>query len=208
MNLLTVGVLLALSAQPANAQSYGTYGCTGDCTTPNDLTVNKQVYNPITKVYVENLGPTDTTFAAGETVEFKLKVTNGSGETMDVTLEDTLPPHMIWLGGDGNYDANTNKVTVKLGQMTAGSTIEVKVLAKVKDIKDLPAGKSVFCEINTAKVTSPARPAGDDDTAQACIATDILAAKTLPTAGFNDIAMVVPFAATALAGLTLIRKRK
>lgn len=198
---------LAFTAQPANASGYGSYGCTGDCTTPNDLTINKQVYDPIKKVYVENLGPTDANFTAGTEVQYKLKVTNGSGETMNVTVEDTLPQYMSWIGGDGTYNKGSNKVTMKIDNMIAGTSTELVVLAKVADAKDLPA-KSEFCVTNTAKATSPARPNGDDDTAQACIATNVLGVTRLPTAGFTDMAMLVPFAITGIAGLALIKRKK
>lgn len=205
-SLATIAVL-ALTAQPAKAEGYGAYGCTGDCTTPNDLTVNKQVFDPIKKIFVENLGPTNTSFGAGDTVEYKLKVTNGSGETMNVTVEDSLPQYMTWLGGNGTYDINSNKVTIKIDNMAAGTTAELNVLAKVAGSKDLPAGKNQFCVTNTARVTSPARPTGDDDTAQMCISTDILGVTKLPTAGFNDLAMLLPFAGLGLSGLFLMKKR-
>ena len=204
---LAIIAVLALPTQLAKATGLGSYGCTGDCTTPNDLTINKQVYDPIKKVYVENLGPTDTTFAAGDLVQYKLKVTNGSGETMSVTVEDVLPAYMTWLGGDGTYDKASNKVTMKLDYMIAGTSQELTILAKVADGKDLPA-KSEFCVTNTAKAFSSARPNGDDDTSQACIGTNVLGVTRLPAAGFNDLTMLIPFAITGLTGLALIKRRK
>lgn len=198
-----VALLFALSS-PIYAQSYGSYG-TGNGTEPNDLTINKTVYNPLTKSYVENLSITDATFSSGDVISYKLEITNGSGETMNpVTVVDTLPAHTTYYGGDGVYDSNSKTVKITYDNVIAGDKRTAVVAVKVNAIDTLP--KTAFCVTNTVKVTSPTRHNGDDDSAQACIRTDILGASRLPTAGFNDLAMVLPFASLGMIGLYLTRK--
>jgi hypothetical protein len=61
--------LSSVIAPLAHADSYGSYGG-GE--TPTDLVINKEVKNPVSNVYVENLGSTDPTFSPGATVSFLL----------------------------------------------------------------------------------------------------------------------------------------
>ncbi len=190
---------------------FATYGCGGqygstDCPTPQDLSVNKQVYNPIKKVYVENLGVTDATFAPGDVVEYKLVVKNASGETFaKVTVTDTLPPYLNFEAGPGTYNASDKTLTFTEENMIAGESRTVTILTKVMAKSSLPASPSTFCVTNQVKVSSTGR--NDSDTAQTCISTAVLGTTTLPIAGFEDLWLILPFAGVGLSGLALLKKR-
>lgn len=183
---------------------YGTTVCQ-----PHNLLVNKQVKNPTTGVFVENLGTTDAVFSPGSDVSYRLIIKNESGETFSpVTVKDTLPEFTTFIAGPGTFDKTTRVLTFTLENLIAGETRTVEILARVLDKSAFRAGKSFFCVTNYVHVSAPARPDGDDDSAQACIQTEVLGAKTLPVAGFNDMVLFLPFMGVGLSGIALMLKKK
>jgi uncharacterized repeat protein (TIGR01451 family) len=197
--------LSSVFARNAIADSYGSYGGGG---TPTDLTINKVVKNPISNVYVENLGSTDPTFSPGSTVTFRLIIANGSGETMNpVTVTDQLPDYLSFVSA--NVPSSTNKggnsVTFTLDNMIAGETRTIEVSVKVAEKSSFPVNRSMFCVSNYSKVTAPARPNGDDDTAELCITTG---PGNLPVAGANDVVALIPFLSLGGIGIALLKKQK
>jgi uncharacterized repeat protein (TIGR01451 family) len=196
--------LSSVFARNAIADSYGSYGGGG---TPTDLTINKVVKNPISNVYVENLGSTDPTFSPGSTVTFRLVIKNGSGETMNpVTVTDQLPDYLSFVSA--NVPSSTNKggnsVTFTLDNMIAGESRTIEVSVKVADKSSFLENRSMFCVSNYSKVTAPARPNGDDDTAELCITTG---PGNLPVAGVNDLYTLIPFLTLGGVGTLLLKKR-
>jgi len=199
-----ISSFIALTSLPkAYADSYGNYGG-GE--TPTDLVINKEVKNPISNVYVENLGSTDPTFSPDATVSFRLIIKNGSGETMNpVTVIDQLPSYLSFVSASvpSSYDKNLNKVTFTLANMIAGESRTIDLTVKVAPRSAFQPNRSLFCVTNYSKVTSPARPNGDDDTAELCLAT---APGNLPVAGVNDIFAILPFLTMGGIGLALLKK--
>lgn len=180
------------------------YGGTTTCQ-PSDLTVNKQVKNPTSGVFVENLTTTDPTFTPGSDVTFKLTIKNASGETFDpVTVKDTLPPYLEFVAGPGTYNKDTKVLEFKLEKMIAGESRTVEILARVVDASGFPTGKSLFCVTNVAEVSALNRR--DSDSAQACLQNGDVA-RILPVAGYSDLMLLLPFAGVGLGGLALLRKR-
>ena len=105
------------------------YGGTTTCS-PSDLTINKQVFNPITKTYVENLTTTDPTYAPTAEVTYRLTVHNGSGETFQANVKDTLPPYLSFVAGPGTYNKDTRVLEFRLENLIAGETRTIEILAK------------------------------------------------------------------------------
>jgi uncharacterized repeat protein (TIGR01451 family) len=211
--LITASLPFIALAHPVFAdmcnESYGTTTCQA-----TDLTVNKQVAKPIasgsaSQVFVENLTASDAV-APGQEVTFKLTVKNASGQTFNpVSVTDVLPAHLTFVAGPGTYDQPGKPggtLRFNLDNMIAGETRTVEILTKVVDAKALPKGPSTFCEDNTANVSALNR--NDQDKAQVCIGTQVLGATTLPIAGFNDLALLVPFMGLGLGGLSLIKLGK
>lgn len=198
----------ALPARSVFASDYGSYGSYNG-PAPTDLTINKEVKNPVSNIYVENLGSKDPTFSPGSTVSFRLTVKNGSGETMDVTLKDVLPTYLSYVSASvpATYDQGTKTVAMFLKEMISGETRTIELTAKVADVSKFPAGRSFFCVTNDSKVTSQQRPEGDEDKADLCITTSVGGAQYLPVAGFEDLLAVVPFIGLGGIGLLLWKKK-
>jgi len=199
----------AIVAQPVYADcTTGAYGTT--CDQPIDLTIDKEVKNPITNVYVENLGSTDPTFSPDSIVSFKLIVKNTSGETFSsVKIVDQFPDYLTYTGSTvkGDYDAGQRRLVMTLDRLAAGETREIEVTARVAD-KSAFATNDFFCASNYATVTSVERPNGDNNTAEFCMTARVNGATTLPIAGFNDLFTMIPFITLGGMGIALLKKNK
>lgn len=198
-----------LLASPVFAQSCTTqYGGTTTCV-PTDVTINKQVRDPINmNLFRENITAGDTAYAPGSEVEYKLTVRNGSNQTFTTaTVRDVLPDQLDFVAGSGTYNTSTRTLTFTITNFTPGATVTERILARVKDASTfLPTNQSLFCNIaNRADVTAGDRT--DNDQASLCVQTKILGATTLPVAGFDDLLIILPFIGTALGGLALLKKK-
>lgn len=202
-SLASIAAGLALAATPVFAQSCttqygGQYGNTTTCM-PADLTINKQVQNPVTGTFVENLTASDPIFALGQNVLFQLTITNASGQTFDpVTVKDVLPSDLTFVSGPGSYDSGNHTLTFTLSNLIAGETRTVQVMARVAWLD-----KSTVCVNNYAEARDDAVGRFDSDTTQLCLGSNVLGATTLPVAGFNDLALLLPFAGVALSGVAM-----
>ncbi len=192
---------LAGVAAPVRAETCTTqYGGTTTCV-PADLTINKEVRNPATNIFVENLGVSDTLFVKDNEVLYKLTVKNTGSETLNpITVHDIFPPYLTFMSGPGTYDSDTRTLTFELDNVVAGESRSVEILAKVVE---LPSDKDVVCVVNHADAAAGGRY--DEDTAQICLGANVLGA-TLPVAGFNDLTVIVPFLAVGLGGLVLLKR--
>jgi len=207
VSLISAIAGLAFMASPVFAQTCttqygGQYGTTQTCM-PADLTINKQVQNPVTGNFVENLSASDPTYTAGSNVLFQLIIKNSSGQTFDpVTVKDILPPYLTFVSGPGTYDAGTRTLTFTMNNLIAGETRTAQIMAKVGALD-----KSMVCVNNYAEARDDAVGRFDSDNAQLCLGSNVLGATTLPVAGFNDYLLLLPFAGVGLIGFALLKKR-
>lgn len=180
------------------------YGGTTTCTTTS-LTINKQVQNPSTNVFVKNLGSSDAAFSVGQNVFFKLIITNNGTQALGtITIKDVFPNELTFVGGPGTYDAGSNTLTFTESNVSAGESRTEQVLAKVND--KVNKSRSMTCIVNTS-IVSAENVSSTQDTAQLCIQTNVLGATTLPVAGFNRYALILPFGLLGLVGLGFLTKR-
>ena len=123
-----------------------------------------------------------------------------------VTVTDQLPDYLSFVSA--NIPSSTtkggNSVVFTLDNMIAGETRTIDLTVKVATKSAFPAGRSLFCVSNYSKVTAPARPNGDDDTAELCITTG---PGTLPVAGVNDLFAMIPFLSLGGVGFALLKKK-
>ena len=91
MNLKTFLFATASTAplSPKTFAQYGTY------TLLNQLTVDKQVRNPVTGIYVDNLGLNDAHYFAENAVFFRITVQNTGNTVLSrITATDYLPAYL------------------------------------------------------------------------------------------------------------------
>ena len=201
---------LAFLARPVSADMcFQDYNGSQNCKS-SDLIINKQVKNPITNIFVENLTTNDPTFAPGSEIDYRLIITNNSGETFNPHVKDTLPPYVTgFIGGAPgtfSFDTSTHILTFDMQNLIAGETRAYDLRFRIADVSQFPTGKSLFCVTNMAEAFALNR--SDKDTAQACLQNgQVSGVTTLPVAGFNDFALLLPFAGVALGGIALLKKK-
>lgn len=199
---------------------YGGYG--KDCPNPGVVSINKLVLDPNSddvamkggsqsaELFVENLGPTDNKYAAGESAAFKLIVTNTGTKTLtDVLVRDLFPQYVTFVSGQGTFDQNTFSVVID--RLEPGQSKEIIIRAKIVDANQLP--NTISCVINQAHAIAEGKTAQDN--AQFCIENPQKATKggqtvyptpkatTTPPTGAGAALILIP---GAVAGL-LLRKR-
>ena len=146
--LLPVGNVFAdVSCQPI-------YGGGQTCITTGAISVSKKVQNPQTGQFVDNLSSNDPHFGPGDTITFKIFLTNTGGSTIAQTkVIDTLPSFVSFVSGPGTFDPNTRNLTFTVDNLNTGETRDVGTIqVQVIDAKGLPDG--VTCEPNSASATT------------------------------------------------------
>lgn len=212
--ILSTFILSFAMAGAVRAECTTPYGGSTTCV-PLDLTINKQVQDPVTGDYVENV--TTAKFSQGDNVNFKLIVSNTSGQTLTaVKITDRMPDNLEILDVQANWTnaTNSNKeyiisddkksVEFLINDLSSGQTMDMYIMAKL--VGAYPTGDT-FCRDNWANVTSTERPQGDTNFARLCVAQKVAGAAKLPVAGVEDLVMVLPFITTGLGGIALLKKR-
>lgn len=181
---------------------YGTitpYGTSEVCVKSGELQINKEVFNPNTKVnkFVDNVpqdGDQSYRFAPGEEVKFKLTIKNiGDNTLAKVQVEDRLPSFLEPVSGAFSFEITDLKVD---------QSVEREIVARVVPIDKL--SNPVACDVNTAEVKSDDKH--DNDTARICV--EKKAAAQLPKAGATDTFAVLSISSLlGYLGLRAIRIR-
>mgnify|MGYP001570460936 CR=1 FL=1 len=168
----------------------GTYGAGTLCTRTGELQINKEVFNPNSKVnkFVDNITlenpDTRFAFAPGEEVKFRLKIKNTGDNVLNkVTVADTLPSFLEQADGQFTFD---------ITDLQPGQTVERELKARVVAVNKLANDKTMFCDVNRAEAVSGSM--SDRDTSNVC--AEKKAPGELPKAGATDT-----FAVLASSGL-------
>lgn len=222
--LVAFGMVLLFAHRASAKECQSVYGGGQVCET-GDLTLNKKVYNPATKSYVDNIESNVKSnndayiFKPGEEVKFSLTIKNISDIKVDNARInddfDKLDEYLDFVSSDdnqGDYRQGETDWKVKFdkfGSMDKDSEKTVYFTARVKAADKLPVG--VTCLTNIAHAYSHDDVTSDTDSAEFCIGTDsgkIVTVKT-PDTGIN-IASILGLEAAALTavGVTALRKAK
>lgn len=183
------------------------YGSTVQCP-PNHIVINKKVrqaQNAYT--FVENITSSDAAYSAGSEVEYDIAVTNTSNVNFPiVTVIDVFPASVTFMSGPGRFETSSNKLTYEISDLKAGTTVHNRVLVRVKDASYF--ANDLTCDlINTVTATGPGGQS-DQDTASMCVQTKVMGVTTLPVAGFEDYAYMLPFLALAVIGFGILASQK
>lgn len=173
------------------------YGGGQNCVRTGELQIDKEILDPDSNSYVDNLGVESHRFGTAEEVTFKLKVKNVGDDTLrNVKVTDNLPGYLFFVGGSSD--------SYSIDELSPDETVEILVYAQVKAESQLPSDKSLICILNTAE--AKADDEHDVDTVQLCLGSKVLGVSTLPKTGMGSvIPLTVFFLLTGLIGLILIR---
>lgn len=177
ISFLSIVFLLTAKSALAAVRCETQYGGSEVCVKTGQLQIDKEVWNPDTENFVDNLGLSDHKFLPGDEIVFKLKIKNVGDETFSkVEVRDYLPELIYLTNGDISFDIN---------DLHAGDTVETEIKTKVVDASQFPNNKTTVCEVNTAETWSGDER--DKDTAQVCLTTNVLGVSILPKTGPAEI---------------------
>lgn len=141
------------------------YGGGQTCVTIGNIAVNKQVLNPQTNQFVDNLGVNDPKFSANQTVTFKIIVTNTGGTTIGtVNATDVFPQFVNFVSGPGSFNQSNRTLSFSVGSLNPGESREFTLAGRIAT-SGLPSG--VACVVNQINVTGDSMQASD--VSQLCI---------------------------------------
>lgn len=166
-------LIFAINASAAG-ECVPIYGGGVSCPQEGRIIVNKTVKNPQTGAFVDNLNINDPKFSAGQTVNFKITVTNtGDKVVSDINAQDIFPQFV-------NPDKPAG-LNFRIDRLNPGESGTFDLSGKVVSADKLPADKSVVCVINQAIVTAEDKTSQDN--AQLCIQKQVLGAVPPVTKG-------------------------
>ncbi len=166
------------------------------------ITIDKMVKEPEKGFFLDNLGPTDFKYGPEQEVDFKVIVKNtGNRDLADIQLRDVFPAYVDFVNGPNNHvwHADNHEMTVNLGSLKAGETLEFITTGRVKPKADLPSDKSLVCVTNWVEVK--AETMADSDSSSFCIQN----LHFLPSTGPSLLPLILTIGLGA-SGIVLIKK--
>ncbi len=198
-HLSVIGLALAGLSFSSKAQAAirceTQYGGGEVCVKTGELQLDKQVLNPNTNSFVDNLSLHTHYFSAGDEITFKLKVKNTGDEKLSsVHVKDTLPSYLYLTSGDLDY---------YITDLEVNQTDEKEFKVKVVDNSKLPH-QSLTCVVNAGDAWSGDNH--DSDTSQVCIQKQL---ESLPATGpgLNTLILLSSLSAAAL-GLKFLNQSR
>ncbi len=136
------------------------FGGGPSCEQSPSLSINKQVQNPQTKVYVESLQATDPLYSTGQTVSFKLTITNTDNSQLSrIVVRDVLPTPLTFSKGPGKYDAKTRTLQFTIDKLKSR---ESKTFFIEGSVEMLPSHQQQVCVINQALASANGNQSQDN----------------------------------------------
>lgn len=187
-----------LTFADGNTRCETQYGGTQICVSTGQLQINKEVLDPISNKYVDNLGINNYKFAPGEVATFRISVRNvGDNNLSKVSVSDSPQSEFLSLAsGNLNFD---------LTDLKPGEVRSTEVKLRVADASKMPQN-NVICVINSAEAVSDSNR--DKDSAQLCLERKTVVpvvTKALPPTGAQDWLFAIFGGASSFAGIRLMK---
>lgn len=169
--IVSLLLLAGIAEGAATADCQPIYGGAGACEQNSAVTINKQVKNPETNAFVENLTINNPQYQPGETIIFKIMITNTSGGTIEkFDVYDFFPQYIDYVKGDGKYDQAKKILAITVDQLKSKETKTFMIEARAADKEKLPDDPQSRCVINQVSVKANNRTSQDNTLV--CIAKD------------------------------------
>ncbi len=223
-NLVTTAVittaLLATTAGMVNAsgsQCQVIYGGGQVCDKQIQFSIDKLVQVPSKGgQFVDNINVNDPKYSAGQTVVFKIVISNTGKDKIDhARVTDTFPQFLSFVSGAGTWDNNAKTLTFDVNNLDAGKAVSFLITAKVADDTNLP-NQSTVCVTNQVRAIEDSG-ASAQDSSQVCITRVVptptpmiyekVPVKDIPKTG-PELLTLLALAPVGLAGFYLRKKSK
>lgn len=160
-NLVLVGKTFAATCTPI-------YNGGPTCTNTG-LSVQKEVLNPQTNLFVHDLGLSDAHYHGNDMATFQITLTNNSNQDMtNITVQDNLPQDVTFHDGTGTYNAGNKTFTFQVKNLVAKHSQVFTINTTVNNQNSFTNSNPVFCETNNV-VAVPSNGQIAQDSAQFCI---------------------------------------
>ncbi len=148
------------------------YGGGETCIVSPDIAINKQILNPKTNKFVDNLSINDPKYHPEFIVNFKLTVTNTSKSAIkNINVKDIFPQYITFSSGPGKFDETAKTLSFSIDSLEPNETKTLAVVGRVASTADLPQG--IVCVVNRAIVLLDSQDQASDNT-QLCIENKVV----------------------------------
>lgn len=166
--LLFIAVTASAPKSYASVNCQPIYGGGQTCVANGEIQIDKKIRHPKTGDFVDNLSINEVRYHSGETIIFKINVTNtGDADFSSVEVKDILPQYVTFVSGPGKFDEKTNTLKYSLNNLKANETRTNDITLKVIDQSSLPINQGVFCVVNQSSLNADGKTALDNS--QFCI---------------------------------------
>lgn len=154
----------------------------------NTTVVDKKVKNPKTNLYVNSLDTKTPLFTPGDTVMFRINVTNiGTTALTNIPLVDNFPKYLTHIKG-GAWDNTKRQVKFMITRLAANETKTFEIETLLSDEGAISETASLFCLSNTASTTLLEQTF--QDSSQFCIEKE--EAETIPNQSKGGLPVFTP----------------
>lgn len=174
--------------------------------TTRQITINKQVKNPVTGNFMENIDASTYVFLNNQPVVYKIGVTNtGSATLSNIQVQDALPQVLTYVSSDGSFDQNSRNLNFTIPSLGSGQSKEFLINTSVAAATTKGGVTIASCPVNQAVVKVDELSASDQSTI--CIGPQILGNVTkLPATGPSEAGFVLAGSFIALMlGASLLK---
>lgn len=152
--LFTVFTVPSFAAGTTTVECQPIYGGGQTCPQAPNIAINKQVKNPQTGSFVDNLNVNDPKFSPNQTVSFKITLTNtGNVNMASVNIRDIFPQFVNFISGPGSFDTNTKTLSFTVSNLSTNESRTFDISGKVISNDQLPDNKGIVCVVNQAIAT-------------------------------------------------------
>lgn len=201
--IISTGIFLSslvLASQVfASGECTPLYGGGYTCPRRGEILIDKQVKNPSSGIFVDNLTEFDPKFAPEQEVTFRIQVKNTGDETIDdIQVKDIMPDFLSFIAGPGNFNSTEGKngtLTFNIKNLAPSETREYWIQGKVFADSGVP--KNLICKLENR---AQARASGDrftEDIAQYCTEKG-----TVTKGGVTEVPKTGPEAILSFLGLS------
>ncbi len=190
-----------LAADNASGEYGGDYGG-GEKEEVLELEIDKEVWNPETGDWEDNIDREEHVFSPNGLVTYRLRYRNaGNVDLENVEIIDQLPSYIDFITGPGRYNSDTREFSYTVGHLEQDSrwrSITLDVRVSVDLAQDL-------CLKNLSWIYQDGKEM-DNDEAWICVAVEekVLGVEKLPVSGASATANLIGLSLMLiLAGLIL-----
>lgn len=154
--IILIGLLISPSYLYASSTCLPIFNGGKTCSTSKNISLLKEVKDPLTGKYVSSLSAQGPYYAAGQIISFRLTVENTSKSTIkNITITDIFPQYVAYVSGNGKFDMSKHSLVTTIDEIKASERRSYEVTGKIASNTELSrlAGQ-MNCFVNQVILSS------------------------------------------------------